>query len=144
MSETLISLLLAFAAGLFASTQGAINASIAQSTGQSLMIVLVSLAQALAGGLFLWKTGGTLPPATIPWIMLAGLLGIGIMYGISASMGSVGALTVFLLLIFGQIAASALIDHFGLFGVPRHPLSLPKIGSIAIILIGIFCLIKSS
>jgi len=53
-------------------------------------------------------------------------------------------MTAFVLLIFGQIVASALIDHFGWFGVTRSPLTLQKIGSLLLILTGVYCLIKSS
>ncbi|MGM0874797.1 MAG: DMT family transporter [Bacillota bacterium] len=48
-----------------------------------------------------------------------------------------------MLIITGQIISSALIDHFGLFGVAR-PLTLQKISSIVVIMIGVIWLVKAS
>lgn len=43
---------------------------------------------------------------------------------------------VFLVLL-GQIVAAALIDHFGLFGVPRSPLTALRIGGMVVMTIGV-------
>lgn len=144
MNGYFLGLLMAFAAGVFASAQGAINALIGKTTGQYLMVVTVSLMQAVVGAFFLLRTGGTMSANIVPWILVAGALGMAIMFGISASISTIGTLTVFILLILGQIICSTVIDHFGLFGSPRLPITPQKIGSLAIILLGVYCLIKSS
>lgn len=144
MNTYIVSLLMAFTAGVFAATQGAINAFIGKSTGQFIMIIVVSLIQALSAVFFLLRSGGTLPLHMIPWIIIAGVLGTGIMFGVATSVGNIGALTVFVLLILGQIAASAVIDHFGAFGAPRQPITLQKLGSLLVIMGGIFWLVKAS
>ncbi len=61
MNTYIVSLLMAFTAGVFAATQGAINAFIGKSTGQFIMIIGVSLVQALSAVFFLLRSGGTLP-----------------------------------------------------------------------------------
>ena len=39
--------------------------------------------------------------------------------------------------VLGQGPAALLIDHFGLFGVPRQPAALPQIAGFGLIIIGI-------
>jgi len=139
-----VSLLLAFLAGVLAAIQGTINSLVGKTTGQYVMIIGVSLVQMVLAALFLFRGGGALPVTILPWIVAGGIMGVVIMFGVSASIPAIGAMTAFVLLIFGQIVTSALIDHFGWFGVTRSPLTLQKIGSLLLILTGVYCLIKSS
>jgi transporter family-2 protein len=143
MNGYTVSLLFAFFAGVLAATQGTINSLVGKTAGQYVMIIGVSLIQALLASLLLFRSGGTLPGPILPWIMAAGIMGVGIMFGVSASIPTIGALTAFVLLILGQIVASALIDHFGWFGVTRAPITLQKIGSLLVILAGVYWLVKS-
>jgi transporter family-2 protein len=46
-------------------------------------------------------------------MVLAGILGVVIMFGVSSSIGSIGTISVFLLVMLGQVIASTVIDHFG-------------------------------
>ncbi|MGC5327623.1 DMT family transporter [Brevibacillus sp. SYSU BS000544] len=144
MNSYVVSLLLAFGAGLFLSVQGAINSFIGKTTGQYVMIIGVSIFQVIFASFFLLRAGGSLPINIIPWLAIAGAMGVGIMYSISASVGNIGTLLVFVLLILGQIFASSFIDHFGALGTPKQPLNLHKIGSLLVILAGVFWLVKSS
>lgn len=42
-----------------------------------------------------------------------------------------------MLVVAGQIASSALIDHFGLFGAPHKPIDLMRAGGLAIMVVGV-------
>lgn len=42
-----------------------------------------------------------------------------------------------MLVVAGQIASSALIDHFGLFGAPHKPLDMMRTGGLAIMVVGV-------
>ncbi|QJD86412.1 DMT family transporter [Cohnella herbarum] len=140
-----LSLLLALSAGMLGVVQGIINAYIGKFLGQYGMIIGVSAVQILVASLVVWRVkSAPLELSMIPWIIVAGMLGVGIMFGVSYATGAVGALPVFVLIIAGQIIASAIIDHFGFMGLPRNSFNLSKLGSILIIAAGVWCLMKSS
>lgn len=42
-----------------------------------------------------------------------------------------------MLVVAGQIASSAMIDHFGLFGAPHKPIDLVRAGGLAIMVVGV-------
>ncbi|MCD9025083.1 DMT family transporter [Cohnella silvisoli] len=138
-------LLLALAAGMLGVVQGMINAHIGKALGQYGMIVGVSAVQIFIASLVVWRFKSVpLQPSILLWIVIAGILGVGIMFGVSYATGTVGALPVFIFMIAGQIIASAIIDHFGLMGLPRNSFNLSKLGSILIIMTGVWCLMKST
>lgn len=144
MKGYFISVLLAFSAGLLGALQGTINAQAGKVFGQFAMIIGVSLTQVFIASMILMREGwSAFAPVFSPWMIVAGALGVIMMFSISSSISSIGTLPVFVLVILGQIIASALIDHFGLFGTTR-PLSLQKLGSIFVIMMGVFWLVKSS
>jgi len=108
------------------------------------MIIGVSLAQALVGILLLLRNGwGAFAAISSPWMLLAGTLGVIIMFSVSVSIGSLGTLSVFILVMLGQMITSSVIDHFGLFGLARIPMTPQKLGSILVIVLGIWGLMRS-
>jgi transporter family-2 protein len=141
-----ISFILAFSAGLFGVTQGMMNAYIGKVQGQYGMIIGVSAIQIVFASFLLWrmKSHSPLQLHVIPWILVAGVLGVAIMFSTSYATGKIGTLPVFILIIAGQMVASSVIDHFGLMGLPKNPVTLAKFGSILLIMTGILCFIKSS
>lgn len=144
MNGYITSIVLAFSAGLLGAVQGALNAQIGKASGQYGMIIGVSLVQAIVAGVFLIRGGwGAVSSISSPWMIAAGALGVIMMFSVSSSISSVGTLTVFVLVISGQIISSSIIDHFGLFGTVR-PLNLQKLVSIFIIMIGVFSLVKAT
>ncbi|NQX70245.1 DMT family transporter [Paenibacillus alba] len=140
------SLLLAFSAGLLGVTQGMINAYIGKIQGQYGMIIGVSAAQIALATFLLWrvKSAPPLQQQVIPWMGIAGIMGVCIMFGVSYAAGKIGTLPVFVLIMAGQLIASTVIDHFGLMGVPQSPVNFAKLSSILLIMTGVLCLIKSS
>lgn len=145
MANNLFSFFMALSAGLLGACQGSINAHIGKVSGQYAMIIGVSLIQAIVAGLILLRHGyHSIAFGFSPWMFAAGVLGVTMMFGVSSSISSIGASTVFVLVILGQILSSALIDHFGLFGAARMPLTPQKIGSILVIMSGVLWLIKAS
>ncbi|MEK0317263.1 DMT family transporter [Cohnella sp. 56] len=143
MRELGVSVAIAFATGLLSVAQGTINASIGKAQGQYVMIVGVSLFQ-IAISLAMLRLGGSAPRAAgfDPWMIVSGFLGVGIMFGIARATGTAGALPVFVTAVFGQLVASAIVDHWGLGGLPRSPITLQKLGSLATIAAGVYWLLK--
>ncbi|MCC3372564.1 DMT family transporter [Cohnella sp. REN36] len=139
------SVLIALLTGFLSVAQGAINVSIGRGHGQYVMIMGVSLVQILAAALLLRIFGSPQPAASWfhPGMIVSGLLGVGIMFGISRATAEAGALPVFVAAVAGQIAVSAAMDHWGLMGLPRSPFTLQKLGSVLVIAAGIYWLFKS-
>lgn len=137
---------LALNAGMLGVVQGALNATAGKAAGQYGMIVGVSFAQIAVASFLAWRTHAFhwVPVPVLSAMAAAGLLGVFIMFGVSFSTGRIGAMPAFLLVTAGQIAASAVIDHFGLLGAARQPLTLHKAGSVLLIAAGVYGFMKSS
>jgi transporter family-2 protein len=92
----------------------------------SLLILLV--ARSGIGGL----GGAFRAPA---WMWLGGLMGLMVVLSITFAQPRVGATATIGILIAGQLVMGAVIDRYGLFGVERIAISLPR--GIGIVLLGI-------
>ena len=64
----------------------------------------------------------------------AGIIGAGVVLTALIATPRLGAATTVMLFIAGQLACSLLIDHYGLLGVPVHPIDLRRV-------LGVVCLI---
>jgi transporter family-2 protein len=47
-----------------------------------------------------------------------------------------GAATVVALIVLGQLLGSLIFDHFGLFGLPQHPINLARVSGAALLIFG--------
>jgi transporter family-2 protein len=95
--------------------------------GLSLAILLV--ARLGFGGL----GGAFRAPA---WMWLGGLMGLTVVFTITFAQPRIGATATIGILIAGQLVAGAAIDRFGLFGVDRIAISLPRAAGIVLLGIG--------
>ena len=68
-----------------------------------------------------------------PWLWLAGAIGAGISVFTSLAIPKIGIANLTLIMLVGQLVASAAFSHFGFLGSPRDPVSVWKI--LAIILV---------
>jgi len=134
-------LLLAFAAGVIMAVQGSLNAALGKLTGllEATFIVHVVGTGALVLSLFIFRLGqgdlGNLAKA--PWYLyLGGLLSVSIIYAVLASIGNIGVATATTAIIVGQVGMALLIDHFGFFGLGRHPFSWLKVAGMALLALG--------
>jgi transporter family-2 protein len=109
--------------GRFGGRIGVIEA-LTFSTAIQLLLSLAILLVARAGfgglGSAFWA------PA---WMWLGGLMGLTVVFSITFATATIG------ILIAGQLVMGALIDRFGLFGVERIAISLPR--GVGIVLLGI-------
>jgi bacterial/archaeal transporter family-2 protein len=69
------------------------------------------------------------------WMWLGGLMGLTVVLSITFAQPRVGATATIGILIAGQLVMGAVIDRYGLFGVERIDISLPR--GIGIVLLGI-------
>lgn len=141
----LISILLALVAGSLGSVQGTINSAVSKVDGQYMMIAGVSLLQFVisVGVVFFRGEFGLVSMASLTWMSLSAFMGVFMMFAVSYTVGGIGTMLAFVLVIAGQIITSAVVSHFGWLGTPQSPISLAKIGSLLLVVIGVVCLVKS-
>lgn len=143
MKIKILSISLAFCAGLVLTVQNTINSQIGKSSSQFIMIVGISLTQALIGMLILLIGKQPISSMFSPWIVLSGIMGIAVLYGFSFSISSIGTLKVFALVLFGQVLASLVIDNFGYFGVNQTPVSVQRVLFSLVIISGVIGLVRT-
>ncbi len=134
--------LVAMAIGASFAVQTSINAGLARGIGSSILAALTSfgvgtitlMALALATGQFQVAASARDVPI---WMWLSGgILGAGIVFGSLYLVPRIGIAALAAFVIAGQLAVAALIDHFGLFGVPIHEVGLWRIVGIVMLFAG--------
>jgi transporter family-2 protein len=135
------------AAGISVVTQQALNANLRAALGSAawsgFMSYLVGLVCMAALALLLRDP---IPQAAIAarisWFERSGGLFGAIFIGLAIFLiPQLGAATFFVLLVTGQMLGSIVFDHFGLMGVPVHPVSVVRIAG-ALLLVGGVVLIR--
>jgi bacterial/archaeal transporter family-2 protein len=100
-------------------------------SGAFAMVIIVTLA--MGGANISWETLKRVNP-----LQLAAGFGMGF-YLLAATWLTprfgVGNMVMFVLV--GQLLIAAVIDQFGLFGAPRKPIDLMRVGGLAIMIVGI-------
>jgi transporter family-2 protein len=130
---------LAIAAGVAASMQAAINAGLAKSTGLGPAVVLNTVV-VLISSIGLWAAMGaetTFFPADASWTLYTGgLFGFVIIASLAFVFPKIGAAYAIALMVGGQCVAALLVDHFGLMGMPREPLTIQRVIGVALVAAG--------
>ncbi len=71
------------------------------------------------------------------WLLLAGVIGAILVFGIAWTIPQIGAASAFVLMIAGQVIAGVVLSHFGLLGSPIEKISILKIMGILLLLSGV-------
>lgn len=143
-------ILLALAAGIFITVQGAINSMAGSTVGvfPTILIpvwvqaVLYTVALLISGEFMRQLSGVKEQPTIVFWLFLSALLGAGIMLTITLSFMKIGPLLALSLMVFSQLAISMVIEHYGLFGATVAPMSLMRLAGLGAILFGVFLFSK--
>jgi bacterial/archaeal transporter family-2 protein len=139
----LLLLPVALAAGMAAPTQFAINSQLRQVVSGPVLAAALSF---LVGTVILFATTAVVrrsvpelgPVMSAPWWMwLGGLLGAFFVCASIVLTPRLGTATTVGLFLAGQVIASIIIDHFGLFGITVQPASLPRLLGALLIIIGV-------
>ncbi|MGD9156080.1 MAG: DMT family transporter [Bacillota bacterium] len=136
-------LLLAACSGSLMAVQGAFNSTLGKIIGYMESLLVVQLTgTALAGILILTAGNGNFAKAgAVPWYAwLGGVLGVGIVLGVIASISRLGVGLSTTAIIAAQLLTAYLIDHCGWFGMERIPFNLAKLGGIILIVAGAWLL----
>jgi len=139
---------LAFIAGLLLTVQVGMNAALRTAFGSP---GAAALANFLIGSLglvaFELLTRAPVPTrATLvgvpAWAWFGGLLGA-FYVGSSVVVGPrLGAAALLALTVFGQLAASLVVDHYGWLSFPQHPLTLTRVTGAALLLVGVILIVR--
>nr|WP_314265029.1 DMT family transporter [uncultured Moellerella sp.] len=137
----------AFFAGAVVPIQAASNSALAKQLGHPLWATLVSLLISIIVLLPL-LLALKIPKPTLSvslfsqpiWIWFGGIAGVFYITAALILVPKIGGTTFFIMVIAGQLAISALIDHFGLFGIPKQTLQLGRILGIGLVMAGVLCI----
>jgi bacterial/archaeal transporter family-2 protein len=139
----LLLLSVALVAGMAAPTQFAINSQLRQVVGGPVVAAAVSF---LVGTVILFAAAAVVSRSVPelgpimsapPWMYLGGLLGAFYVCASIVLTPRLGVATTIGLFLAGQVMASIVIDHFGLFGIPVQPASIPRILGALLIIVGV-------
>ncbi len=133
--------LMAVAGGMIAS-QAPINAALGRGLGSSMgaatvsfgvgFVVLVVVSVIIGDGASLLRVG------QVPlWLLIGGALGAVYVFAALWSVPILGVVTMTSLMIFGQMGAALLLDHYGAFGVAQHSINPMRLVSAALVAGGV-------
>jgi transporter family-2 protein len=139
-------LLTAFTGGLVA-LQAPINSMLGRSVGtwQAAFVsfAIGTVALAIIASL---ATGGLGQVAGVRDVSLVyltgGLLGAAYVTSILVAVRALGAGGVVAATIAGQLAVSVVVDHFGLIGVARQPVTLARVAGVALLGLGTYLVVR--
>ena len=139
---------LALAAGMAAPTQFAVNSQLRNVVGGPILAAAISF---LVGTVVL-VVAALVVSRSVPgaaavtgspwWIWTGGLLGAFFVVASIVLTPRLGAATTVGLFLTGQMIASVLIDHFGLFRAAVHEATLPRILGALLVVVGVFLVQK--
>jgi transporter family-2 protein len=133
---------MALAIGVSFAVQSGINAGLGRAVGSALFAALVSFSVGTVALIGASVVSGNISAAQtlrhVPvWMWLTGgLLGACVVYGSIFLVPRIGVAALAAFIIAGQLTAAAIIDHFGVFGVPVHEINLMRVAGIAMLFAG--------
>ncbi|HML87337.1 MAG TPA: DMT family transporter [Methylomusa anaerophila] len=143
----MLPLVLALISGVLMAVQGSLNSALSKViglleatfmvhiTGTIVVMLLLFIFKMGKGNLYVW------PDA--PWYSwLGGIIGVGIIYLVAASIPSVGVANATTAIIVGQVLTAIIIDHFGGFGLERITCSPKQILGLVLLATGAKFLLK--
>jgi len=132
-------------AGVLATTQAPVNAALARRSS-SLQAVVVSFAVGTMALLVVALAAGKIAPGQlrgVPWWQLTGgLLGAFVVLSTTVIVPRLGALAATAALVAGQFIGGAVIDQFGLIGMPVVPLNWSRLVGLGLLTLGGFFVLR--
>jgi transporter family-2 protein len=135
--------LFALGAGVSVATQQVLNGSLRTALGSPAWAGLVSYAVGLLTMIVAvivlrervpsWKVVADVPW----WAWPGGVFGGAFILLVILLLPSLGAATLFALIIAGQVLTAVTLDHFGAFGLTPHPISTARLAGAALLIVGV-------
>ena len=144
----MLPLVFAALSGVLMALQGALNSALGKVIGLLEATFVVHVVGFLLGLVLLltgFGAGKWQNYSQAPWYTyLGGLLGVGIVYLVVASIPKVGVAPATTAIIVGQVSTAALIDFLGWFGVEPLPFNYLKALGLALMALGAWLLLSRS
>ncbi len=139
--QTLLPALLMLLSGLFVAIQAPTNAMLARSTGSVWLASCVSFLGGTAVLLTLWAVLDRTPFSAVrqapPWAWVGGLYGAFFVAAVAFAAPRLGLALTLALTIGAQLVAALVLDHFGLLGLARTEVTLPRLLGVGLIAAGV-------
>jgi bacterial/archaeal transporter family-2 protein len=145
MVQTILIILFGIAGGMAVGVQTPIISEMGQKVGFTASSFIVYMGGALLSGvLLLFQRGENIRDwPRLPWYMLiSGFLGLILYQAINVTLPRVGGTLMITLIIVGELLAGIVIDHFGWLGVPLHPINIPRIAGVVVLMLGAYLISK--
>lgn len=129
----------AIVGGLAVSLQGQFMGQLDRQVGtMESVFITYGLGGVMAGLIMIYLKGGNLSSwNVVPWYTFsAGLLGLIIVGSIAYTVPRLGMASAFTLLLLGQFALAAVIDHFGLWGSEVRSIGFKQSSGLVLLLAG--------
>jgi bacterial/archaeal transporter family-2 protein len=140
MTTKLLFAALAVCAGIAGSFQSAANAGLAQKAGLGAALV-ANTTIVMAGSLavfFARAPHAGFHPVETPWsLYIGGFCGFVIILSLAFVFPKIGAALAMALVVLGQSGAALAIDHYGLMGMPKDPVSVSRVAGFALVAAGV-------
>ena len=148
MNGGVLALVLAVIGGVLLAVQAPTNALLGKASGSPIVAAFISfLIGTIALGAAVFGTSGRLfDPSLkqVPWYAwLGGFYGAFFVAVAAFGAPRVGIGVLLTAAIAGQLAAALVLDHFGLFGLARHPVTLTRAAGLLLVLVGAALVRKS-
>jgi transporter family-2 protein len=141
MNAASIPLALAVIAGVFMSVQAPTNAILGKASGSPVVAAFISflVGTVALGAVVAAGSGRLLAPElrSVPWYAWLGGL-YGAFFVAIAAFGAprIGVGPLLTAAIAGQLIGAVILDHYGLLGLARQPLSIEKVAGVVLVLVG--------
>lgn len=139
--NALFPLLVALVAGIGVAVQSPSNAALARSTGSVWLAALWSFAIGTATLLAIWAVADRTPIASVRaapwWTWLGGFYGAWFVAAFAFATPRLGLAVALTVAVAAQLAAALVIDHFGLLGLARAPVSAGRVAGLLLVLAGV-------
>ena len=141
MNAATITLIVALLAGFLMSVQAPTNAILGKASGSPVVAAFISfVVGTLALGAMVAATSGRLfapELKAVPWYAWLGGF-YGAFFVAIAAFGAprIGVGPLLTAAIAGQLIGAIVLDHFGLLGLTRQPVSMEKLAGVALVLFG--------
>ena len=141
MNGALLSLVLAVIGGVLLAAQAPTNALLGKASGSPIVAAFISfLIGTIALGAAVAATSGRLLDPSlkqVPWYAwLGGFYGAFFVAVAAFGAPRVGVGVLLTAAIGGQLAAALVLDHFGLLGLARHPITLTRALGFVLVVVG--------
>lgn len=145
MSNLLLVILIGLAGGIAVGLQAPLASFLSQRLGTLESAFIVHLGGAMAALLpLLFLGGGNLGDwRSAPWYtLIAGAFGVVVLGAISFTILRVGVAVAFMLIVAGQLAVAAALDHFGLLGAEVRRLDWARLVGLLVVLGGTWLVMR--